>query len=161
MVNLSDTRLQRRTMSTRVELLVSLRVRKTCKVRNCAKGCTGCQLTQFNPKTAPLHSWEWSARPWQRIHVDVAGPFSGTMFPIVVDVQVKWSEGIPMTTTSASRTVDELRKLFATHGLPKQLVTVEALLTDTLVSGQRFYFVCFERYDARTFVSCYQTGIFH
>ena len=92
-------------------------------IEEVAKGCTGCQLTQNNPKTAPLHSWELPARPWQRIHIDFTGPFLGTMFLIVVDVHSKWPEVIPMTTTTASRTIEELRKLFATHGLPEQLVS--------------------------------------
>ncbi|KAL9966705.1 hypothetical protein ACROYT_G024821 [Oculina patagonica] len=92
-------------------------------IEEVAKGCTGCQLTQNNPKTAPLHSWKWSARPWQRIHVDFAGSFLGTMFLIAVDAHSKWPEVIPMTTTTASRTIEELRKLFATHGLPEQLVS--------------------------------------
>ena len=70
----------------------------------------------------PLHAWEWPACPWQCIYVDFAGPFLGTMFLVVVDSHSKWPEVIPMTTTSAARTIEELRKLFATHGLPEQLV---------------------------------------
>ena len=42
---------------------------------------------------------------------------------IVVDAHSKWPEVISMTTTTASRTIEELRKLFATHGLPEQLVS--------------------------------------
>jgi len=45
------------------------------------------------------------------------------MFLVVVDAHSKWLEVIPMTTTTASRTIEELRKLFATHGLPEQLVS--------------------------------------
>lgn len=41
------------------------------EIEQTAKGCTGCQLTQNNLKTAPLHAWKWPARPWQRIHVDL------------------------------------------------------------------------------------------
>ena len=42
---------------------------------------------------------------------------------IVVDAHSKWPEVILMTTTTASKTIEELRKLFATHGLPEQLVS--------------------------------------
>ena len=87
------------------------------------KGCTGCQLTQSNSKIAPLHSWEWPARPWQCIHVDFAGPFLGTMVLIVVDGHSKWPEVMPMASTSATRTIEELRKLFSAHGSPEQLVS--------------------------------------
>lgn len=91
-------------------------------IEQVAKGCISCQLTQKNPKIAPLHSRE-SPRPWQRIHVDFAGPFLGRMFLIVVDAHSKWPEVVPMTTTSTTRIIEELRKLFATHGLPEQLVS--------------------------------------
>jgi len=92
-------------------------------IKQVSKGCTGCQLTQSNPKIAPLHSWEWPARPWQRIHVDFAGLFLGTMFLIVVDAHTKWPEVIRMTSTSATRTIEELRKLFTAHSLPEQPVS--------------------------------------
>ena len=71
-------------------------------IKEAAKGCTGSQLTQTNPKTAPLHAWEWPARPWQSIHVDFARPFLGMMFLIIVDAHSKWPEVILMTTTSAA-----------------------------------------------------------
>ena len=45
------------------------------------------------------------------------------MILIVVDAHSKWPEVIPMTTTSAARTIEELRKLFPTHGLLEQLVS--------------------------------------
>ena len=45
----------------------------------------------------------------------------GAMFLIVVDAHSKWPE--VMTTTTASKTIEELRKLFATHGLPEQHVS--------------------------------------
>lgn len=92
-------------------------------IEEVAKGCTGCQLTQNNPKTASLHVWEWPACPLQHIHVDFAGPFLEATFLIVLDAHCKWLEVILMTTTSAARTIKELRKLFPTHGLPEQLVS--------------------------------------
>ena len=90
--------------------------------RRSSEPCTGCQFTQNNLKTAPFHAWEWPTRPWQRIHVHFAGPFLGTMVLIVLDAHSKWPEVIPMTTTSTARTTEELRTLFATHGLPQQVV---------------------------------------
>ena len=45
----------------------------------------------------------------QRDHgIDFAGPFLGTMFLIVVDAYSKWTEVVPMTTTSTTKTVEEL-----------------------------------------------------
>jgi len=43
-------------------------------MKQVSKGWTGCQPTQSNPKIAPLHSWEWPARPSQRIHAGAHYP---------------------------------------------------------------------------------------
>jgi transposase InsO family protein len=88
-----------------------------------AKTCSGCQLIQNNPKNAPLHPWEWPARPWQRVHIDFAVPFLGTIFLIVVDAYSKWPEVVPMTTTSTTKTIEELRSMFARYGIPDQIVS--------------------------------------
>ena len=50
-----------------------------------AKSCPGCQLTQREPSTVPVHPWECPSLPWQRIHIDFAGPFLNSMFLVVVD----------------------------------------------------------------------------
>ena len=70
----------------------------------CAKSCMQCQAVKGSPTKAPLHPWMWPARPWQRIHVDFAGPFLGKNFLIVVDAHSKWPEVIKMTTTTSSKT---------------------------------------------------------
>jgi len=46
----------------------------------------------------------------------------GKHFFIIVDAYPKWPEVIPMNLNSAEKTVDELRKVFATHGLSCQIV---------------------------------------
>lgn len=95
-------------------------------IEEVARGCTGCQLSQNNLKTAALHAWEWSARPWQTY----SPRFCGTINDLRNDVSVRCSyvfqmaQSDTMTTTSAARTIEELRKLQTTHGLPKQLVSV-------------------------------------
>jgi hypothetical protein len=92
-------------------------------IEDMAKTCSGCQLIQNFPKNAPLYPWEWPARPWQRVHTDFAGPFLGTMFFIVVDAYSKWPEVVPMTTTSTTKTIEELRSMFARNGIPDQIVS--------------------------------------
>ena len=85
--------------------------------------CGGCALQQNNPKATNTHPWVYPETPWQRIHVDFAGPFLGHMFLIVVDAHSKWPEVIRMKSTTAIRTVNALRRIFATHGLPVRIVT--------------------------------------
>ena len=88
-----------------------------------ARRCTACQSVKSAPAVAPLHPWLWPSTPWQRIHVDFAGPFMGKMFLVVIDAHSKWPEVVEMPSTTAQKAVDELRKLFSAYGLPEQLVS--------------------------------------
>jgi hypothetical protein len=49
------------------------------QIEQTVKCCDGCQLTQKMPQVAPLHPWEWPSAPWERVHVDFAGPFMDSM----------------------------------------------------------------------------------
>lgn len=44
------------------------------------------------------------------------------MWLIVVDAKSKWPEVISMNTTTAERTIEKLKDIFAIHGLPEQIV---------------------------------------
>ena len=96
-------------------------------LERCVQDCLPCQATQNAPAPVPLHPWLWPTKPWQRIHVDFAGPFLGRMFLVVVDAHAKWPEIIPMSSTMTSTTINELRHLSAAYGLPKQLVSDNGL----------------------------------
>lgn len=87
------------------------------------KNCPACAEVKQAPPKAPLHPWTWPSRPWQRIHVDFAGPFMKKMFLIVVDAYSKWGEVIEMNQTTAAETIMALRQLFANHGIPEQIVS--------------------------------------
>ena len=80
------------------------------------QSCTACQSHRNRPAPVPLN-------PWERIHVDFAGPMEGVMYLVVVDSYSKWVEVEPMRTTTTEKTLDVLRMLFARYGLPKELVT--------------------------------------
>ena len=56
-------------------------------------------------------------------HIDFAGPFLGKSFLIIVDAHLKWPEVIPMMKTTAEKIIAELRRVFAIHGLPEQIVS--------------------------------------
>ncbi|KAL5500514.1 hypothetical protein EMCRGX_G012092, partial [Ephydatia muelleri] len=101
------------------------------------KNCQPCQTVRNSPPSAPLHPWLWPTRPWQRVHVDFAGPFQGKMFLLVVDAHSKWPEVVNMTTTSAQCTIEELRRMFASYGIPEQLVSD---------NGPQFVSGCFEEF---------------
>ena len=92
-------------------------------LENEVKRCSVCQSLRNNPSPAPVHPWEWTAKPWSRLHLDYAGPFMGKIFLLIVDAHSKWMD-VHLTHTSTSQiTVDKLRQTFATFGLPGMIVT--------------------------------------
>ena len=93
------------------------------QIESYVKNCEDCALHQNNPKPVSLHPWESARYPWQRLHLDFAGPFLGSSYLIVVDAYSKWPEIIPMQTTTSQSTIKSLMTLFSTHGLPERIVT--------------------------------------
>ncbi len=67
--------------------------------------------------------WAWPEKPWTHIHEDHAGPFLGKMLLIVVNAHSKWIETFVVPSTSTVATLEKLRLIFATHGLPEVLVS--------------------------------------
>ncbi|VDM29077.1 unnamed protein product [Toxocara canis] len=110
-----------------------------------ASQCSACALVAKNPVKAGLHSWPKTTKPWQRIHVDYAGPFMGHNFLVVVDAYSKFPEIFRMASTTSLATIRTLRRLFARYGLP------ETFVSD---SGTQF-----SSYDFQQF--CISNGICH
>jgi len=75
------------------------------------------------PTKAPLHPWEWATTPWQRIHIEFAGPFQNSMFLVVVDAHSKWPEVFPVSSTTSSSTIEVLPDLFIRFGIPEEIVS--------------------------------------
>ena len=87
-------------------------------IENFVRSCLGCAQAQHMPRAVGLHPWEMPSGPWQRLHLDFAGPFLGKTFLILVDAYSKWPEVVPMAGTNAQSTIDVLMSVFAVHGLP-------------------------------------------
>ena len=85
--------------------------------------CKGCQQTQNMPAKTQLHPWEYPAKPFQRVHIDFAGPFLNRMYLVLVDAHTKWPEVIITNTTTSEWTVSALRSIFARFGIPEHLVS--------------------------------------
>ena len=81
-------------------------------IENRARNCDECLQTRCRPFAVVLHPWQLAERPWQRIHIDFAGPFMQSMFLIVIYAFSKWPEVVVMNSTTTARTIDELRVLF-------------------------------------------------
>ena len=92
-------------------------------IEDVAKACQSCQAVKPGPPAAPMHPWSWPVKPWQRVHIDFAGPFLGKSFLLTVDSHSKWPEVFEMSQTSTSQTIHVLRQLFSRYGLPQQIVS--------------------------------------
>lgn len=92
-------------------------------IESVTKNCPGCATSKPDPPLSPLHPWQWPEQPWQRIHVDYAGPFMGSMFLIAVDAHTKWMEVIPTQNATSIATINILSDMFARFGLCQQLVS--------------------------------------
>ena len=55
--------------------------------------------------------------------IDYAGPFLGKMFLIVVEAHSKWIEVELVPAATSAHTIQKLRAMFGTHGLPELLVS--------------------------------------
>ena len=63
------------------------RVYKTIEEK--AKACSACQSSKNALAKPPLHPWSWASSPWERNHIDFAGPFLGKMFLVVTESHSK------------------------------------------------------------------------
>ena len=93
------------------------------EIENFVKACQSCSQNARDPVRVPLHQWELPAQPWQRLHIDFAGPYKDKMWLLVIDAYSKWPEIHSMESTTAETTIKHLRQIFATHGLPRQIIS--------------------------------------
>ena len=70
------------------------------------------------PTIAPLQRWEWPSSPWERVHIDFAGPFLDRMLFVLVDAHSKWPEIVGMKTTTSTKTIEVLRSIFLRNEIP-------------------------------------------
>ena len=62
------------------------------EIEQTVRGCEPCQSSRHLPAAAPLYPWSWPAHPWDRLHLDYAGPFMGKMFLVIIDAHSKWMD---------------------------------------------------------------------
>ena len=96
---------------------------KDADIERYVKICSSCAQHSKQPTQTPLQNWDGPIEPWKRVHIDFAGPSMNKMFLIVIDLHCKKSEVKIMNTIMASDTVIELKEIFATNGLPDQIVS--------------------------------------
>ncbi|GFW99387.1 uncharacterized protein K02A2.6 [Trichonephila clavipes] len=113
----------RQETSIDIELGPLLRaLREDNDIEEAAKNCVYCARYKADPPKSKVHYWEYPSMPWERIHVDFAGPIFEHTFFLIVDAHSKWLEVYPMKVTTTKKTIECLRDSFARFGLPRVLV---------------------------------------
>jgi len=93
------------------------------QIENTVKMCTNCVLAAKTPVKVPLSSWSTPTKPWERLHLDYAGPINREYYFLLVNAYSKWPEIYPTTSITASRTVEMLADILARFGIPEVIIT--------------------------------------
>ena len=93
------------------------------EIESFVQKCMACATANKNPIKTTLQSWPKPAGPWQRIHMDFAGPFNGKMYLIIVDAFSKYPEIFEMNSTNATATISKMQTLIAHYGIPEIIVS--------------------------------------
>lgn len=92
-------------------------------VESVAKSCVDCAKFANDPPKFREHQWQYPKGPWERIHVDYAGPFLGSMLLIITDAYSKWIDVKITSTSTSAATINILDELFASYGVPTTVVS--------------------------------------
>lgn len=93
------------------------------EIEELSRDCSECAKVRKNPVKVVPHCWEKATEPFQRIHVDFAGPFLGLYFFVIVDSFTKWPEVKIIPDMTTNTTIDRLREYFVTYGVPSIIVS--------------------------------------
>ncbi|XP_043199020.1 uncharacterized protein K02A2.6-like isoform X1 [Amphibalanus amphitrite] len=92
------------------------------EIEQLCQQCGPCRTNAQRPATSAVHPWVYPSAPWERVHIDFAS-HQGRDYLVLVDAFSKWPEIEEMHGTTATKTIEALTKIFATHGFPVTLVS--------------------------------------
>ncbi|XP_011688649.1 PREDICTED: uncharacterized protein K02A2.6-like [Wasmannia auropunctata] len=81
-------------------------------IEEITKNCAERNANKNNPPKIK-HNWESATFPFERVHVDFAGPFKGHNFLILVDAYIKWPEVHVVNNITAETTIKKCREIFS------------------------------------------------
>lgn len=92
-------------------------------IEDLSRDCVECANVRKSPPRISSHCWERPSEPFERIHVDYAGPFLGLNFLVIVDAHTKWPEVKIIPDMTTDTTIIHLREFFTTFGVPSVIVS--------------------------------------
>lgn len=92
-------------------------------IERLAKSCPECLKHAKLPPKYNLHHWEYPSSPWERVHIDYAGPVQGKYLLIVIDSYSKWTQVKITSSTTSDATCKILADIFSIFGIPITIVS--------------------------------------
>lgn len=92
-------------------------------IERISKECVDCARVANKPKRYTDHHWEYPKGPWERVHIDYAGPVEGMMLLIISDAYSKWLDVKVTKSITATTTISLIDEIFASYGVPMMVVT--------------------------------------
>ncbi|KAL5502710.1 hypothetical protein EMCRGX_G009525 [Ephydatia muelleri] len=123
---------RRTSRQTRQRLLCRFFWPSTCifsVVDKYCKSCSTCQKASFKGvKPAPMIPLPIVSEPFSRIAMDIVGPLprsrAGNKYILVLcDYTTRYPEAVPLKSIDAESVAEELIKIFATIGVPSEILT--------------------------------------
>ncbi|XP_041774515.1 uncharacterized protein K02A2.6-like [Anopheles merus] len=82
-------------------------------ITSCVATYDACQAAAKSPRMSAPAPWPKPSAPWQRVHIDYAGPIDGAYFLVAVDAFTKWPEIAKTASITSHSTIILLRGIFA------------------------------------------------
>ncbi|XP_058827600.1 uncharacterized protein K02A2.6-like [Topomyia yanbarensis] len=92
-------------------------------IEKTAKYCAEYARQAHAPSKFSEHHWQYPKGPWERIHIDYAGPVAGSMLLIIVDAYSKWLEVKVTNSMTTAATIGIIDELFSRYGAPVTIVS--------------------------------------
>ncbi|XP_065095462.1 uncharacterized protein K02A2.6-like [Ochlerotatus camptorhynchus] len=135
-----------------VLLRVSTSTGPISDIEHLVQTCNECSSVAKTDRKTCLESWPAPEKPWQRIHLDDAGPMDGWYYFILVDAYTKWPEVVQTKDITSAATLRILRNIFARFGFP------ETVVSD---NGTQFTSEVFEAYCESNAILHLKTAPYH
>ncbi|XP_050340986.1 uncharacterized protein K02A2.6-like, partial [Bactrocera neohumeralis] len=84
--------------------------------------CEICKVGNPAP-TRQYLSWPEAKSPWERVHIDFAGPIFDSMWLICIDAYSQFPFVTQLSSTTTDSTIHSLKSIFAIEGFPNTLVS--------------------------------------
>ncbi|XP_032231485.1 uncharacterized protein K02A2.6 [Nematostella vectensis] len=94
------------------------------RIEDIVSSCFSCQVSTNTHHTEPAKMTSLPERPWETVKADFCGQFPNKEYVLVVtDQYSRYPEVEFITSTALKPTRKKLKKMFATHGVPKVVQT--------------------------------------